>query len=125
MYVLMSLLSQWDVNPWIFLIAFIPLSLLGGVCVLLVATYCYISDITNTDTRAWRLAWFDACLSIGIVFGIFIGPMIFQIYGYTKLFIVSGTCSGCALLFIIFFVPETVIINRENQVKFFNLNFYN
>ncbi|KAF7987500.1 hypothetical protein HCN44_003262 [Aphidius gifuensis] len=115
MYVLMTILSKWDVDPWIFLIAFIPSSLLGGVCVLMLATFCYLTDITNNDTRAWRLAWFEACLSIGLVVGIFIGPMIFKIYGYTKLFIVSSTCSGCSLLFIIFFVPETVFINRENQ----------
>lgn len=42
------------VNPWFYLVAFVPLSLLGGTCALITGVFCYISDISFERDRAFR-----------------------------------------------------------------------
>lgn len=68
-YTLLSVLSHWDVNPWLFMIAAIPPALFSGIAGLMLATFCYISDITNDTNRAWHLAWLNGCTSAGMVLG--------------------------------------------------------
>lgn len=42
------------VNPWLYLLACIPIALSGSYCALLTGTYCYISDITSPENRAMK-----------------------------------------------------------------------
>lgn len=46
------------VNPWFYLVAFVPLSLLGGTCALITGVFCYISDISFERERAFRFVIF-------------------------------------------------------------------
>uniref|UniRef100_A0A0C9QV57 Slc46a1_3 protein n=1 Tax=Fopius arisanus TaxID=64838 RepID=A0A0C9QV57_9HYME len=107
-FVMLSILSVWNLNPWIYLIASIPRALLGGVCGLMLSIFCYISDITNDGNRAWRLACVENSLAAGLVVGTFLGPFIFQRFGYTTLFIAATFTSGLTLFNILFLIPESV-----------------
>ncbi|XP_011860808.1 PREDICTED: proton-coupled folate transporter-like [Vollenhovia emeryi] len=107
-YLLLSVLAQWDVGPWYFLIAYIPTGLLGGIGVLILASVCYITDITDDNERAWHLAWLDALISLGALIGLLCGPVIFEACGYSAVFGVAFMFCALATLYIIFFVPETV-----------------
>lgn len=42
------------VNPWYYVLAVVPHSILGGNCVFSVAAFCFISDVTDTKTRPYR-----------------------------------------------------------------------
>ncbi|XP_063978555.1 probable peptidoglycan muropeptide transporter SLC46 [Diachasmimorpha longicaudata] len=107
-FIILTGLTMWNLNPWTYLIASIPRALLGGFCLLMLSTFCYISDITNSENRAWRLACFENALTGGLVVGTFAGPLVFQKFGYTALFITAASISGLALLDIIFMIPESV-----------------
>lgn len=98
-----------------FLLASVPSALLGGISVLLLGVFCYVSDISEPEKRAWYLGCLEACLSAGLVIGIYIGPLIFQKYGYTLLFIIATLLSVISLLHILLFVPET--IRNESNVS--------
>lgn len=55
MLAVISLLSsQFDISPWYYLLAFIPISVLGGTCALITGIYCYLSDISTPKDRAFR-----------------------------------------------------------------------
>lgn len=46
--------SYYVINPWWYIAAAVPHSLLGGNCVFSVAALCFISDITDTKSRPYR-----------------------------------------------------------------------
>lgn len=102
------MMATWEIVPWYFLIAYIPTALLGGISVLMLASYCYITDITDNNERAWHLAWLDALISLGLLIGLLFGPTIYEAYGYTTVFSVATVLCTVATLYIIFFIPETV-----------------
>jgi len=101
-------MANWDVVPWYFLIAYIPTTLLGGINILILASMCYITDITDDNERAWHLAWLDILISLSLLIGLFSGPVIFETCGYSTVFIVATVLSTLATLYILFFVPETI-----------------
>ncbi|XP_015123575.1 proton-coupled folate transporter [Diachasma alloeum] len=107
-FIILAILTIWNLNPWAYLIASIPRALLGGLCLMMLSTFCYISDITNSENRAWRLACFENFLVGGLVVGTLVGPLVFEKYGYTTLFITAASISGVALLDIVLLIPESV-----------------
>jgi len=106
-------MANWDVVPWYFLIAYIPSALLGGISVLILASMCYITDMTDDNERAWHLAWIDALISLGLLIGLLSGPVIFESCGYAAVFSVATVLCILATLYILFFVPETI----QNQTS--------
>lgn len=113
-YIILFILSNFDANPWLYLLAYIPTALFGSG--LLLATICYISDSTEPDKRAWRLACLQTCVKTGLVIGTFIGPLIFQKLGYTFLFIIAALLCLISLLYAVFMVPESV--QNDSEVSF-------
>jgi len=106
-------MAHWEITAWYFLLAYIPTALLGGIGILMLASFCYITDITRDNERAWHLAWLDALTSIGLLIGLFSGPVIFDAYGYATVFSVATTLCAIAMLYILIFVPETVYSNSS------------
>lgn len=52
---LISLLSTvLPISPWYYLLAFIPISILGGPCALVTSIFCYITDVSTQADRAFR-----------------------------------------------------------------------
>lgn len=107
-YCLLLLMIIWDVSPWYFLIADIPSACLGGFCIIILASLCYISDISIESDRAWHLAYLEIAISFGLMLGIFTGPLIFKTYGYISVFGVAATCVVLAGFYVLLLVPETV-----------------
>lgn len=55
MIAVISLIAiKFNISPWYYLIAFIPISILGGTCSLITGIYCYLSDISQQKDRAFR-----------------------------------------------------------------------
>lgn len=107
-YLLLCIMANWEITAWYFLLAYIPTAFLGGIGILMLASFCYIIDITDDYERAWHLAWLDAMTSIGLLIGLFSGPVIFDAYGYTTVFGTATVLCAVAILYILIFVPETI-----------------
>ncbi|CAL7951802.1 unnamed protein product [Xylocopa violacea] len=116
-YFIISFMTVWDISPWFLLIAYIPYACLGGFCIVLLGTICYISDITSEQERGWQLAWMDALISVGYLTGILVGPEIFQAYGYTVVFASATICCMLAGLHICFLVPKTTYNTDSVTIK--------
>lgn len=115
-------MTNWNIGPWYLLLAYIPNALLGGLCVLVLASLCYITDITNDSERSWHLAWLDALISVGLLIGLVSGPAIFEAYGYTPVFGIATILCIVATLYILFCVPETV--QSQSTVSLYNIHLF-
>lgn len=121
-YLLLSIMANWDIAPWYLLIAYVPTALLGGLCILILASLCYITDITDNNERAWHLAWLDALIAFGLLIGLFSGPALFQAYGYTVVFSIATVLCIVATLYILIYVPETMQSQNSVSVSKYILN---
>lgn len=120
-YILLSIMANWDIVPWYFLIAYIPVALFGGLSVLILASTCYITDVTDDKERAWHLAFLQALISLGLLIGLLSGPAIFAACGYTAVFSVATVLCILATLYILLFVPETVQSQTSGICNVFDL----
>lgn len=50
--VICFLSSQYEVDPWYYILAYIPAALSGGNCALITGVFCYITDVTSEQNRA-------------------------------------------------------------------------
>ncbi|XP_015181903.1 PREDICTED: proton-coupled folate transporter-like [Polistes dominula] len=118
-FFLLSLMSSWQLNPWYFLFAYIPIACFGGLSFFLLASFSYITDITSKENRTWHLTCLDVYILFGLVIGIFIGPFMCKYFGYAFVFGIAAVLSFLANLFVIFLVPET--IQRTSSINLSSL----
>lgn len=110
-----AFLSNFNLNPYWFLVPNIPAALFGGLNPILMTFFCYITDITSDENRAWHLACLETTVYTGIFTGILGGPVIFKYFGYQAVFLTSACLCFIALFYTIFCVKETV--QNENRVS--------
>ncbi|XP_031789519.1 proton-coupled folate transporter-like isoform X1 [Nasonia vitripennis] len=116
-YFSLAILSNFNANPYWFLLSSIPSSLLGGFPAILLTFFCYITDITDNQNRAWHLACIQTMILIGMLLGLFVGPAVFSHFGYAAVFCISGITCLIAVLHSIFFVKETVQSDSPQTLK--------
>ncbi|XP_046743013.1 proton-coupled folate transporter-like [Diprion similis] len=116
-YISLALMCNWNMNPWYFLIPSVPASALGGVSAVIIASMCHISDTSGEKDRTMLLAWLQASVFIGVLFGIFTGPLIYKMSGYTAVFSTAAICCTMALLYIYFLVEETVRDTSKESIR--------
>ncbi|EDW35819.1 GL17463 [Drosophila persimilis] len=112
-----ELSSYYVVNPWWYIMAAVPHSLLGGNCVFSVAAFCFISDITDCKTRPYRMIFMESLFFIGLTSGSLLSSFVYAATGAAATICLSGCISTFATLFIIFFVPESLHIRQAEDAK--------
>lgn len=120
-YCTYAVLSHFNLNPYWYLMASVPAALFGGLNPILLTFFCYITDITNSENRAWHLACLETTFFTGIFTGILLGPVIFKFFGYVAVFLLSGFFSLFALLYTIFCVKETIYNDNEVSTVLCNI----
>ncbi|XP_054739941.1 uncharacterized protein LOC129245657 [Anastrepha obliqua] len=101
------------VNPWYYVLAVVPHSVLGGNCVFSVAAFCFISDVTDTKTRPYRMIFMEAFFSIGLMSGSLLSSFVYAATGATTTFIISGLLMCGATVFIVACVPESLNLSED------------
>ncbi|KAL7298783.1 hypothetical protein TKK_0008527 [Trichogramma kaykai] len=109
-------MSLFNLDPYWLLLASVPRALTGGSGILFVALFCYKSDITTKETRGTGIAWVEAAVFVGILIGNFTGPYIFKWADYKAVYFTSLGFGVAGLLYIIFFVQESV--QREGKREY-------
>lgn len=107
-FLMLSIISNWNLSPYFLLLPSIPSALLGGFSTVMLTFYCYVSDISDDRGRAWHLAFVDSSMFAGLLGGLFVGPVLFKHFGYSTVFGTSAICCFVALLYTMFCVPETI-----------------
>ncbi|XP_075165570.1 putative peptidoglycan muropeptide transporter SLC46 [Haematobia irritans] len=121
---LISYLSgKYDINPWLYLLPTIPLSLLGDGVTYSVATFCYISDVSTAKERPYRMTLYEAVIYIGLMMGSFSSGYIYNAYeSSTMIFFISSLSILWATLFVVFLIPESLNIQRTAVAPTANTN---
>ncbi|XP_036331954.1 proton-coupled folate transporter-like [Rhagoletis pomonella] len=96
------------VSPWYYLLAVLPLSLVGGSVTYSVATFCYISDVSSAQERPYRMATYEAALFTGLMTGSFVAGFLYEASNATFVFLTSCICIFVAVCIIVFFIPESL-----------------
>ncbi|XP_039957301.1 proton-coupled folate transporter-like [Bactrocera tryoni] len=114
-YAIAAIIAQLStsslVSPWYYLLAVLPLSLIGGSVTYSVATFCYISDVSSAQERPYRMATYEVALIGGLMAGSFISGYLYEATNATYVFLTSCCCIFVATCIILFFIPES--LNRR------------
>ena len=85
-------------------------ALLGGFPAILLTSFCYVADITDSQSRAWRLGFLDFVLFGGQLVGLVVSPVLFRRFGYCVVFATSAFGCLLGLLYSYFLLMETIYI---------------
>ncbi|XP_068156144.1 probable peptidoglycan muropeptide transporter SLC46 [Drosophila tropicalis] len=111
--VICGISSYYMVNPWWYTLAAIPHSLLGGMCVFSVGASCVISDITDTKTRPYRMILMELILFVALTSGSLASSFVYAATSAAITQSISCSMIIIATLFIVFYLPETLHMGRE------------
>lgn len=112
-----ELSTYYVINPWWYIAAAVPHSLLGGNCVFSVAALCFISDITDTKTRPYRMIFMESLFFIGLTSGSLLSSFVYAATNAAITIGISGCITTIGTLFTIFIVPESLHIRQEQEAK--------
>lgn len=107
-YVLFSILSSCSIDPHWFLVPCTISAIMGGFPAILLTSFCYIADTTDSENRAGRLGILDFVLFGGQLVGYLVGPDIFKQFGYSAVFASSALGCVLGLLYSHFLLRETI-----------------
>ncbi|XP_032590186.1 uncharacterized protein LOC6560311 isoform X2 [Drosophila grimshawi] len=112
-----ELSTYYVINPWWYIAAAVPHSILGGNCVFSVAALCFISDITDTKSRPYRMIFMEALFLIGLTSGSLLSSFVYAATNAATTIGISGFITTMGTLFVIIFVPESLYIRQEQEAK--------
>ncbi|VVC35390.1 Major facilitator superfamily,Major facilitator superfamily domain [Cinara cedri] len=119
MYCVISAMPE--LSPIFFLVCSLPIALSGGRAVLYLAAYCYIVDITDVQTRAFRFGVLQSCTAFGSILGSIMSPYLCN-KSYTYAFTTSSICATAGLLYTSIYLKETIVIKEDVNKNLFRLN---
>ncbi|XP_016968034.1 proton-coupled folate transporter [Drosophila biarmipes] len=106
--VLTQITAATNISPWWFLLSSTPSVFSGGTCALITILYCHVSDVATEDKRAMRMVTMEAALGLGMMAGGVASGYIYAATGASTLFILVGSIISIALIYVYFFVPESL-----------------
>lgn len=116
--------DQLKVEYLIFLEAFFS-SISGGVVLLLLALYSYVTDITNEDNRTYRLGLVNFFVYLGMPVGVALSGLLLNRFGYLTVFITALILAAVNVCYLIFFLidPERTEEHKSVRLNFSYLRF--
>lgn len=95
-------------NPWMYVLPYIPNIVVGGWPTMIVAILCYVTDLTDESNRSSRLAIIEMIIFIGVLLGTASSSYILNFTSPTGVFLISTTCVSIATIYTVVFVDESV-----------------
>ena len=92
----------------------------GGSIVFMLATKCFLIDITTEENRTTRMAVLDAFYSVGYLIGLPLGNYIKKSFGYVPLFGVTLTLTIITMFYVAFFIKDSYALVSEEKKKEFD-----
>ncbi|XP_054263182.1 solute carrier family 46 member 3-like [Macrosteles quadrilineatus] len=123
MWCVMSLFPQ--LHPMYFLLTSVPVALGGGYVSFFLALYCYISDTTKEDQRAFRMGLAEASCMAGVLCSSLLTPYVLNTspqFGYTIVFALGTSLMMLIFLFVYFFLKESVNVVESERTKLWKID---
>ncbi|KAH8284796.1 hypothetical protein KR054_001181 [Drosophila jambulina] len=106
--VLTQITAATNISPWWFLLSSVPSMFSGGTCALVTILYCYVGDVSSEEKRPMRMVTMEAAVGLGMMGGGVASGYIYAATGASALFIIVGSIIFIALLYVYFFVKESL-----------------
>uniref|UniRef100_A0A0K8W9V2 Solute carrier family 46 member 3 n=1 Tax=Bactrocera latifrons TaxID=174628 RepID=A0A0K8W9V2_BACLA len=110
--ILVSFSQVLSLNPWFYLLASIPSTLVGGVCVLITIIFCYISDVSDMENTAKRMFFMNMAMGLGLVFGNIGSSYLLRLTNTTTVCAISAALVFIALMYVWFFIGESLDVEE-------------
>lgn len=104
------------IDPWFYILPYIPIIITGGWPTMIVSILCYVTDLTNEANRSSRLAAIEMLIFIGILFGTASSSFILNLTSPTIVFLISASCCSLASIYAVIFVDESVQVTENLSV---------
>nr|XP_036219263.1 proton-coupled folate transporter-like [Bactrocera oleae] len=110
--ILVSFSKELSLNPWFYLLASIPSTLVGGGCSMITIVFCYISDVSDIENKAKRMFYVDMAMGLGVVLGNICSSYLLRLTNTTIVCAISATLVFIALMYILFFIAESLEVEE-------------
>lgn len=113
-----------SIEVTMFLEAFFP-AITGGWVMVYLGVFSYVSDITDAESRTFRIGLVNLCLTGGVLIGTALSGILLKFLGYYSIFTLSGTIYLLTFTYGYFYLKTKTKpgIEDNKQVSSFILNF--
>lgn len=112
--ILVSFSKALTLNPWFYLLANVPSTLVGGGCSMITIVFCYISDVSDMENKAKRMFYVDMVMGLGVVIGNIISSYLLRLTNAAIVCATSATLVFIALMYILFFIGESLAVEETS-----------
>uniref|UniRef100_A0A1Q3FGF0 Putative transporter add1 major facilitator superfamily n=1 Tax=Culex tarsalis TaxID=7177 RepID=A0A1Q3FGF0_CULTA len=100
--------GRYQIDPWYYILAYIPAALSGGNCALITGVFCYITDVTSEQNRAVKMGVLEAAIFGGLLLGTLSSSYILQWTNATTVFGVAASGILVGILYIALYIEESI-----------------
>lgn len=112
---------QIGVEVTMFLEAIFP-AITGGWVMVYLGVFSYISDITDEESRTFRVGVVNLCLTAGIPIGTALSGILLKVLGYYGIFLISGSVYIMTFIYGVITLKSNTKSSRGNNEK---VSYYN
>ncbi|XP_026817193.1 proton-coupled folate transporter-like [Rhopalosiphum maidis] len=109
-----------SLSPVMFLLCSLPVAVSGGTGVLYLAAFCYIVDVIDNKSRAFRIVVLYTFIDFGSILGSVLSTILYS-SSTTYVYCLSSFVSIAGLLYTYIFLKESVVIKMGANTKLFNI----
>ncbi|XP_075970204.1 lysosomal proton-coupled steroid conjugate and bile acid symporter SLC46A3-like isoform X2 [Anticarsia gemmatalis] len=106
--------DEIGVEVTMFLEAFFP-AITGGWVMVYLGVFSYISDITDEESRTFRVGLVNLCLTAGIPVGTALSGILLKLWGYYGIFAIAASIYILTLCYGIFYLKSNTKPSRGND----------
>uniref|UniRef100_A0A0K8VTP2 Proton-coupled folate transporter n=1 Tax=Bactrocera latifrons TaxID=174628 RepID=A0A0K8VTP2_BACLA len=110
--ILVSFSQVLSLNPWFYILASIPSTLVGGTSTIITIVFCYISDVTDMENKAKRMFFINMSMGVGVVIGNICSSYLLRLTNTTIVCAVSAALVFIALMYVWFFIGESLDVEE-------------
>lgn len=89
----------------------------GTYTTFMMGAFSYVADTTDTVSRTRAFSVAESCLYIGKIVGPLVSGVWAQSFGFHVPFATATICAGLCIVYIIFFVEESLFLMKERQTS--------
>lgn len=98
-----------NLGPWWFVLTAVPQSLCGGFTIFFTGAFCYLNDITSTESRSIRMMFLEAAVGLGSVAGALLSPYVLRMVGNVYLVLIATALNVLAYAFTNLYIRESLV----------------
>ncbi|XP_055586468.1 tetracycline resistance protein, class E-like isoform X2 [Uranotaenia lowii] len=98
----------YSISPWCYVLANIPVSVLGGYAVLNLGIFSVMNDITNEANRTVRMGILQGFIMCGVVGGLLVSSFLGNFLSVSTMFCISALATIVSLIYLYLGTEESV-----------------